>query len=75
MTREADQRLIEKMRSGQPITPLDHIGTIDSVEEIDAFRAGLAQGNRLTEEITQAIARRKIQIARTKEATPRPAHG
>lgn len=75
MTRAAEQALLAKSRSGQPITAEDHIATLDHIEEVDAFRAGLAECGRLTENLIQACARRKVQIARTKEATPRPAHG
>ncbi len=64
MTREAEQVLLRKARAGLPITPADHITTLDCAEEIDAFRKGLSDNGRLTEELIQACARRKIQIAR-----------
>lgn len=64
MTREAEQVLLRKARAGLPITPADHITTLDCAEEIDAFRNGLADSGRLTEDLIQACARRKIQIAR-----------
>jgi len=64
MTREAEQVLLRKARAGLPITPADHITTLDSAEEVDAFRAGLAECGRLTEDLIQACARRKVQIAR-----------
>lgn len=64
MTREAEQVLLRKARAGLPITPADHITTLDCAEEIDAFRKGLADNGRLTEDLIQACARRKIQIAR-----------
>ena len=64
MTSEAEQALLRKARSGLPITPADHITTLDCAEEIDAFRKGLSDNGRLTEELIQACARRKIQIAR-----------
>ena len=63
MTREAEQVLLRKARAGLPITPADHITTLDCAEEIDAFRNGLAENGRLTDELIQACARRKIQIA------------
>lgn len=64
MTRAAEQTLLAKHRAGHPITADDHIATLDSAEEVDAFRAGLAGCGRLTEELIQACARRKVQIAR-----------
>lgn len=64
VTRAAEQALLAKSRSGQPITAADHIATLDSAEEVDAFRAGLSESKRLTEDLIQAIARRKVQIAR-----------
>lgn len=66
MTRAAEQALLAKSRSGHPITPADHITTLDCAEEIDAFRKGLSDNGRLTEDLIQACARRKVQIARTK---------
>lgn len=64
MTRAAEQALLAKSRSGHPVTAGDHIATLDSAEEVDAFRAGLAGCGRLTEDLIQACARRKVQIAR-----------
>lgn len=64
MTRQAEQALLAKYRAGKTITAEDHISTLDSAEEVDAFRAGLSDSNRLTEDLIQACARRKVQIAR-----------
>jgi hypothetical protein len=62
MTREAEQELLRKARRGEAITPEDHITTIDSAAELEAFRSGLAQSGRLTTDLMQAIARRKNRI-------------
>ena len=64
MTREAEQVLLRKARAGLPITPADHITTLDCAEEIDAFRKGLSANGRLNEDLIQAIAPRKVPIAR-----------
>ena len=66
MSRDVVSALLMKHRAGGVVTLADKITTLDSIEEIDAFRQGLSDSGRLTEELTQAIARRKIQIARTK---------
>lgn len=62
VTREADQALIRKARRGEVITPEDHIATIDSLDELEGFRRGLAEAGRLTADLLQAIARRKARI-------------
>lgn len=66
MTAEAERELMQKHRRGEPITPEDHVATIDDPDELEGFRMGLRDCGRLTVELTQAIARRKVQIARRK---------
>lgn len=62
MTREAEARIYEKVRRGEIITPEDHLTTIDTVEELEAFRAGLIANNRMTPEAQTAIYRHQIKI-------------
>lgn len=64
MTAEAERELMQKHRRGEPITPEDHITTIDDLDELEGFRMGLRDYGTLTVELTQAIARRKAQILR-----------
>lgn len=64
MTRAAEQLIIKKIRSGQPVGAEDHIGTIDDIGELEAFRAGIASAGRLTHDVMQAIERRKNAISR-----------
>lgn len=63
MTHEADQALLRKARRAEPVTPEDHITTIDSLEELEGFRKALAEAGRLSADLLQAIARRKTRLA------------
>lgn len=59
---EAEQAILAKIRAGQPVTVLDHIPTITTAEELEAFRAGLIANNRMTPEAQTAIYRHQIKI-------------
>ena len=46
MTREAEARIMTKLRAGETVTREDHVATIDDLAELDAFKAGEFAGVR-----------------------------
>ena len=68
MTAERD--LMDKWRRGEAITPLDHITTIDSADELAAFMDALNANGRITDEIRVAAMRREIQIRAALTGSP-----
>ena len=38
MTREAEARIMAKLRAGETVTREDHVATIDDLAELEAFR-------------------------------------
>ena len=62
MTREAEARIMAKLRAGQTVTREDHVATIDDLAELDAFKAGVTEAGRMTEALLTAIYRRQVQI-------------
>ena len=58
----AEARLMAKLRAGQTVTREDHVATIDSLAELDAFKRGVAEAGRMTESLLTAIYRRQAQI-------------
>ena len=62
MTREAEARIMAKLRAGQTVTREDHVATIDDLAELDAFKAGVAEAGRMTADLMTAIARRQVQL-------------
>lgn len=62
MTASAERALMDKWRRGEAITPLDHITTIDSADELAAFMDALKANGRMTDETRVAAMRREIQI-------------
>ena len=58
----AEQAIIDKMRRGEPITPEDHIATIDDAEELAAFMEAIKANGRMTDGIRVAGLRRQKQI-------------
>jgi len=62
MTREAEARIMAKLRAGQTVTREDHVATIDDLAELEAFRQGVAEAGRMTAELTTAILRRQVQL-------------
>ena len=57
--REAEAALMDKIRSGKPVTAEDHIPTITTFAELDAFQFGLRQVDRLTPELIGLIIRHR----------------
>lgn len=72
MTRAAEARLMEKVRRGEIVTPLDHIATIDTMAELSAFTDALKTNGRMTHEIRIAAMRRQQQISADLGAASRP---
>ena len=62
MTREAEARIMAKIRAGQTVTREDHVATIDDLAELEAFRRGVAEAGRVTADLMTAIARRQVQL-------------
>ncbi len=62
MTAAAEARLMAKIRAGETVTREDHVATIDSLAELDAFKRGVAEAGRMTESLLTAIYRRQAQI-------------
>ena len=62
MTAAAEARLMAKIRAGETVTREDHVATIDSLAELDAFKRGVAEAGRMTDELLTAIYRRQMQI-------------
>ena len=60
MTREAEARIMAKLRAGQTVTREDHVATIDDLAELDAFKAGVTEAGRMTETLLTAIYRRQV---------------
>ena len=58
----AEARLMAKIRAGETVTREDHVATIDSLAELDAFKRGVAEAGRMTESLLTAIYRRQAQI-------------
>lgn len=72
MTAAAERALMEKVRAGQIITPLDHITTIDTMPELTAFTDALKANGRMTDDIRIAALRRQKQISAHLGAASRP---
>ena len=70
MTREAEARIMTKLRAGETITREDHVATIDDLAELDAFRRGVAEAGRMTEALLTAIYRRQVQIGAATHGKP-----
>ena len=62
MTREAEARIMAKLRAGETVTREDHVATIDDLAELEAFRQGVAEAGRMTADLMTAIARRQVQL-------------
>lgn len=62
MTREAEARIMAKIRAGQTVTREDHVATIDDLAELEAFRQGVAEAGRMTGDLMTAIIRRQVQL-------------
>jgi hypothetical protein len=62
MTRDAEARIMAKIRAGQTVTREDHVATIDDLAELEAFRQGVAEAGRMTADLMTAIARRQVQL-------------
>ncbi len=62
MTRAAEALIYEKVRRGEIITPIDHITTIDTPEELDGFVFSMKANGRWTDETNTAVLRRRKQI-------------
>ena len=62
MTREAEARIMAKLRAGETVTREDHVATIDDIAELEAFRQGVAEAGRMTADLMTAIARRQVQL-------------
>lgn len=58
----AEAALLAKLRRGEAITPLDHIPTIDGLEELEAFRKALIDNKRMTPDIQTAIYRHQNRL-------------
>ena len=52
-------RILAAKRAGQPITPAMVCATIDSIEELDAYRRGLIARGITTDDVAAIEARRK----------------
>ena len=70
MTREAEARIMAKLRAGQTGTREDHVATIDDLAELDAFKAGVTEAGRMTESLLTAIYRRQMQIGAATHGKP-----
>ena len=70
MTREAEARIMAKLRAGQTVTREDHVATIDDLAELDAFKAGVTEAGRMTESLLTAIYRRQVQIGAATHGKP-----
>lgn len=62
MTKQAEADLIAKCRRGEAVFPRDHVPTIDSVEELQAFMDGLKANGRMDDETREACLRRMKQL-------------
>lgn len=62
MTVAAERTLMEKWRRGQPIYPVDHVPTIDDLDELQAFMDGLKANGRMNDETREACLRRQRQL-------------
>lgn len=70
MTAAAEKVILAKIRRGENVTTADHVPTIDSHNELNAFEDGLRMNGRLSDEIQVAIKRRRNQL----EAMPPASH-
>ena len=70
MTREAEARIMAKLRAGETVTREDHVATIDDLAELEAFRRGVAEAGRMTADLTTAILRRQVQLQTNSRRKP-----
>lgn len=63
-----ERRLIEKARSGEPITVDDKLAVIATTAEVEWFKAGLQMHGIDTQEALAACARRSAEIQRGSRA-------
>jgi hypothetical protein len=59
---EAEARILQRARLGIPPTPADTVATIATLDELDAYRAGLSARGALTSDAMAAIRDRQDQI-------------
>jgi len=64
MSRSAEAAILAKIRAGRPIYPIDHVPTIDDLDELQAFMEGLKASGRMTDETREACLRRQQQLMR-----------
>lgn len=62
MTSAAEQELLAKIRRGENVTVIDHIPTIETADELEAFRKGLIENKRMTPDVLTAIYRHQNRI-------------
>lgn len=60
----AEAAILAKIRAGQPIFPVDHVPTIETVEELQAFMDGLKKSGRMNDENREACLRRMRQLTK-----------
>ena len=70
MTREAEARIMAKLRAVETVTREDHVATIDDLAELEAFRRGVAEAGRMTADLTTAILRRQVQLQTNSRRKP-----
>lgn len=68
----AERTLMDKWRRGERITALDHIPTIETMDELTGFREQLKRAGRMTPEIVTALLRQETRIGATRGAASRP---
>lgn len=62
----AERALLAKARRGEPLTVDDRLSVIDSVGDVDWFKAGLQIQRLDTPEALGAVARRKAEIQKAR---------